>query len=198
MSKQIIVAICREYGSMGHYIAQEIANRLQIKLYDKEILIQKAEEDGFDKDMFEYYDEKKRNFFFSRTVNGFSNSIEDIIAEKTFDFQRKLAESGESFVVVGRCCDQVFKDNPNAIRIFVCGQYEAKVKHLMEAFNLTRKEAELKIVKHDKNRKMYHNLYCDTKWGDSRAYDLTVNSSKLGIDKTVDLVYDLIKIYFDL
>ena len=198
MSKQVIVAICREYGSLGHHIARKLAERLQIDLYDKEILLEKAEKDGFDKEIFEQYDEKKRNFFFSRTVNGFSNSIEDIIAEKTFEFQRELADSGKSFVVVGRCCDYVLRDNPNAVRIFICGDYDTKLQHLINDDHLSPKEAADTISKQDKNRKMYHNLYCDTKWGDSRAYDMTINSSKFGIDKTVDILYDMVKRYFDL
>ena len=49
------------------------------------------------------------------------------------------------------------------------------------------------MARHDRKRKQYHNHYCDIKWGDSRNYDLCINSSTLGIDKTVDIIEKFIK-----
>jgi cytidylate kinase len=40
----------------------------------------------------------------------------------------------------------------------------------------------------DAARKKYHNYHCPGKWGDSRIYDLSINSSRLGIDATVAIL----------
>jgi cytidylate kinase len=46
----------------------------------------------------------------------------------------------------------------------------------------------------DHQRKMYHNYYCDGKWGDSRNYDLCVNSSALGVDGSVELLFQFLQL----
>ena len=45
----------------------------------------------------------------------------------------------------------------------------------------------------DFKRKKYHNSYCDGKWGDSRNYDVSINSSKLGTDDTLKILIDYIE-----
>ena len=49
------------------------------------------------------------------------------------------------------------------------------------------------MVQVDKKRKSYHNRFSEVKWGDSRGYDLCINSSKLGIEGTVDLIENYIR-----
>ena len=46
----------------------------------------------------------------------------------------------------------------------------------------------------DKRRKYFHNTHSENKWGDSRSYDITVNSSKLGLDSTVELLIKYIEL----
>lgn len=195
MENQIIITVCREYGSLGHEIARRLAERLDIKLYDKELLYGMAEAEGMDPKIIQKYDEKAINPFLSKTIGNHSNSIEAILAEKIFDYQRKIADTGESFVIVGRCADFVLKDVPNTLRIFITADYNKKLTRVMEHEGLDVRSAALKIAKEDKIRRSYHNYHCDTKWGDSRAYDLTVNASRLGVDGTVEFLYDYVKLY---
>ena len=56
----------------------------------------------------------------------------------------------------------------------------------MKKYEIDEKTAYNKMKKADKMRKTYHNFYADGKWGDSRSYDICINSSTLGIDNTVD------------
>ncbi len=192
MKEQIIVTIGREYGSGGHHIAQEIAEKLGVKLYDKELLEQIVRDSGYTKDDVEKYDEKPVNPFLSRKVRNYSNSIEEVMAEKVFDFIRDRAEEGESFVVVGRCSENVLRGNPNTVSVFVLGDMKDKLARIEKLYNLSESKAMLAIKKKDKLRKLYHNYYSDIKWGDSRGYHVSVNSSLLGIEGTVDMLMDLI------
>ena len=192
MSKQLIVAISRECGSGGHTIAELIARHYNIPLLDRNLLTEMCNEKNINVTNFEKFDEAPRNKLLSRTVKGFSNSPEEIIAEMQFDFLKKKAEQGESFVVVGRCAETVLKGNPALISIFVLGDMENKITRICKLHSINRSEAETFIRRIDKKRKYYHNTYSDVKWGDSRNYDLCINSCRLGLDMTFSALLDYI------
>ncbi len=192
MAKQTIIAISREFGSEGHEIARIIAEDLGLKLYDRSMLDEMADNMGIKVEVLEKHDEKPRNFFLTRTVGKYTNSMEEIVADMQFDFIKEKAESGESFVIVGRCADSVLRGMEGLITIFVIGTKEAKVKHVMEKFNKNESEALIKMARHDKKRSQYHNRHSDGKWGDSRFYDLCINSSLLGVQGTVKILEDYI------
>lgn len=192
-SKQLIIAVSREFGSGGHCIAEELARRFALPLYDRNILEEIADEKNVDSRNLEKYDELPKNHLFSWTVRGFSNSPEEQIANMQFDFLRKKAEEGASFVIVGRCAETILKGNPGLITIFVLGDMDAKIKRIAGLHLISRAEAERMIWRHDRKRKAYHNHYCEMKWGDSRNYDLCINSNKLGIERTTDTLEQYIR-----
>ena len=102
MAEQTIISVGREYGSAGHEIAERIAKELGFKFYDRNMLDEIAQEKNIEVKYLEKYEEKPRNLILSRSVKGYSNSIEEVIADMQFEYLRKKADSGECFVVVGR------------------------------------------------------------------------------------------------
>ena len=188
MKKQIIITIGREYGSAGHYIAEKMAQKLGIALYDKKFFEDSHDEIGYSREIMQKYDEKPVNVFISRKIVNHTNSIEEIVQQKVSEFISARAESGESFVIVGRCSDQVLRNNKNAIHIFIMGTYEDKLNRIMQIYKFDREKAAECLKKHDKKRRNYHNTYSDLKWGDSRGYHICINSSIIGIDSTVELL----------
>ena len=192
MKKQLIISVGREFGSGGHVIAETLAKRFDLPLYDSNILESIAQERNVDAKTLHRYDEVPRNILFSRRVREYSTSAEENIAQKQFEYLKKKADEGESFIVVGRCAETVLGDRPNVISLFVLGDSEVKCKRVMEIYDLSERDAQFKMERHDKYRKQYHNYYCKDKWGDSRAYDLCINSSRLGFDETVNELEDYI------
>lgn len=192
MGNQIIISISREYGSEGHAIAKQIAKDLGLPFYDRNMLDEIAKEKGFDPAVFAGVDEKPRNKLLSRRVKGYSNATEDNLAQMQFEFLRKKAASGESFVVLGRCSETILKEYDSLVSIFVTGNKDRKLKHVMEKFSLSKTAAAAKITKHDAYRRRYHNHYSDFKWGDSRNYDVCINSSRIGIERTAELLEEFI------
>ena len=95
--------------------------------------------------------------------------------------------------MVGRCSETKLKGNPALISFFVLADTDAKIKRIMEVYELSKDEAIEFIRKKDKKRKRYHNYHCSGHWGDSRLYDLCINSTRLGIEKTVDYLESYIK-----
>lgn len=193
MKKQMIISISREFGSGGHVIGEKIANDLGLPLIDRNMLDDIAKEKNVQIEYLEKYDEKPRKVMTSRRVGAYSNSLEEIVADMQFDYLRNRADSGESFVVIGRCAETVLADREGLIKVFVLGDNECKIKRVMERYELSNAEAIMKMGRHDRKRKRYHNRHSDFKWGDSRGYDLCINSSRLGIDKTAELLEDYIK-----
>lgn len=193
MAKQFIISIGREYGSGGRVIAEELAKRYNVKLYGKNLLDLVAKEKGLNLEELKKYDEKARNIWLSRSVDGFSNSPEDTVAKMQFDFLKEKASSGESFVVLGRCASYVLKDYDGLVKIFITGNEDAKIKRIAAIEKIEYGEAAVLVEKRNKIRRNYHNFYSKEKWGDSRHYDLIVNSSKIGIDNSVDVIDSYIK-----
>ena len=185
------ITIERKYGSGGHEIASILSEKFNIPMYDRNMLDQMAEKNGIDSEELHKHEEMKHQGL-HRTVRGHSSSIQDTIAQLQFDFIRNKAASGESFVVVGRCAENVLRDNPALISIFVRGDEEAKTERICRLYKLNKLEAKAKMFRHDKKRKAYHNYYSKMKWGDSRGYDFCVNSSLMGVEATAEALYKMI------
>lgn len=190
---QIIISVGREFGSGGRVIAETLAKRFNIPIYDRHLITEIAEKTGLTPEQIEKYNENPKKKIISRRVRGYSNSIEDNVAEMQFNFLKEKSESGESFVVVGRCSETKLKGNPALISFFVLADTDAKIKRIMEVYELSEDEAIEFIRKKDKKRKRYHNYHCSGHWGDSRLYDLCINSTRLGIEKTVDYLESYIR-----
>ena len=196
-SEQRIITIGREFGSGGHKVAESLGRLMGIPVLDKNILVSVAKEAGADADLLEKYDKTPRRYFISRTVNGFSNAPEINVAQMQFDYLRKKAEAGESFIIIGRCGDAVLHEHPGRVSVFVLAEQEFKIRRIMDLYKMSRDDAQAEMARRDRTRKNYYNQFCAQfgryKWGDSRNYDLSVNSARLGIDGTAELIYEYVK-----
>ena len=193
MGKQLIISVGREFGSGGHVIAEELARRFELPLYDNNLLEHIAEEKEISHESLKKYDERPKNRLFSRTVRGYSNSMQENLANMQFDYLKKKAAAGESFVIVGRCSETILKGFDGLVTIFVLGDPDVKAERIRKVYGVSEEEARRMMKREDWNRKSYHNYYCKGKWGDSRNYDFSINSSRLGIEKTVDMLEKCIR-----
>ncbi len=198
MSK-FVYTIGREFGSGGKDIGTALANRLGIKCYDKELLKEAARESGFCAEIFENHDEKPTNsFLFSLVMDtysfgGYSSApymdmpLNHKVFLAQFDAIKKIAEK-ESCVIVGRCADYALAENPNCIKVFVHASLDYRTERISKKMNLSLNKARDMIQKTDKQRASYYNYYTSKKWGDSKSYDITLDSGRIGVDGCVDLI----------
>ena len=192
MEKQLIISIGREVGSGGHEIAEILAKHYNIPLFDKNILEDIATKKNVDASDLKDVD---KNFVFpliNRNVRGFSSSIQENIYLLQFEYLQEKAKAGESFIIVGRCGEDVLKEYDALVSIFVLGDKEVKKARIMEKYDKNEFMAERMMREKDTERKQYHNSFCEGKWGHSRNYDISVNSSVLGIKETAELLIDFI------
>ena len=193
MERQLIISIGREFGSGGHVIGEALAKNFSLPFYDNNLLEKIAKNKGVYVEDLKKYDEHPKASFFTRTVRGFSSSPHENTAHLQFDQLRKMASDGESFVIVGRCAEDKLASYEGLISIFITGDQETKLKRVMEVYDQDAATALSTMKKMDYNRKSYHNYFCKGKWGDSRFYDMCINSSRLGIENTIKILTDYIK-----
>lgn len=194
-----IYTIGREFGSGGREVGEKLAQKLGIKLYDKELLQQAAKDSGFCEEIFENHDEKPTNSFLyslvmdTYSVSGYSAApfLDMPLNHKVFLAQfetiKKIAEK-ESCVIVGRCADYALSDNPNCINVFIHADLDVRIKNVSRNLNITENKARDIINKTDKQRASYYNYYTSKKWGDSKSYNLSLDAGKLGTDNCVEMI----------
>lgn len=199
MDNNLVITIGREFGSGGLQIGQKLAESLGIKCYDRELLQLAAKESGLCQEIFENQDEKPTSSFLyslvmdTYSINGYTSApfLDMPLNHKVFLAQfetiKKIA-ARESCVIVGRCADYALAENPNCINVFIHADMDFKIKRVANEFQLNDNKAKDMILKTDKKRASYYNYYTSKKWGDATAYDLTLDSSQIGIDGCVEVI----------
>ena len=192
LENQVIITLSREYGSGGRYIGKLVAEKLGIKLYDKEFVAKLAEETGLSSEYIENNEQKRgaletlNNGYYS----GLSNSDELFIKES--ELIKKVA-SENSCVIVGRCADFILKENKNVFKVFVYSNMENKIKRTTNIYGLDKNKAEKEINRINKLRANHYKYYTEKDWSNPENYDICINSDSLGVEKAADLICEMIK-----
>ncbi len=193
-----VITIGREFGSGGREIAKKLAEKFDIRFYDRELLTRAAKDSGLCEEVLQNHDEKPTSSFLYNLVMdtysfGYNSSayVDMPVSHRVFLAQfetiRKIAEEGPC-VIVGRCADYALADRDDLISVFIAGKSDFKLNRVMEKYSLTEAKARDMITKKDKQRKSYYDYYSSKKWGNVDTYDISINSSVLGIEGTVELL----------
>lgn len=192
LNKKVVITISREYGSGGRYIGRLIADKLGIKLYDKDFIEKLAKDTGFSEEYIES-NEQKRNVldvFNSGYYAGLNNSDELFIKEAELI---KEVSNKESCVIIGRCADFILKDKENVFKVFVYSNTENKIKRVTKIYGLNEEKAKKEIKRIDKLRANHYKYYTEREWRDNSNYDICINSDILGVEKSADLICEIIE-----
>ena len=195
MAKRIIT-ISREFGSGGRFIGEEVAKKLGIAYYDKNIINQIAEESGLSPDYIQESAElspKKGILAYAlagRDITG--NSVEDMVYEVQRKVILELAEK-EPCVIIGRNADFILKDRDDVLNVFIHGNMPEKMKRICQLYNVSEQDAVKMMTDTDKRRMTNYNFYTDQRWGKASNYTLCLNSSQLGYDKCEEIIMECVK-----
>ena len=195
MAKRIIT-ISREFGSGGRFIGEEVAKKLGIAYYDKNIIGQIAEKSGLSPEYIQENAElspKKGLFayaFSGRDITG--KSVEDMVYEAQRNIILELAEK-EPCVSIGRNADYILKDRDDVLNVFIHGDMLEKIKRITGLYNVKEKEAVKMMADTDKRRRTNYNFYTDQNWGKASNYTLCLNSSQLGYDRCEMIIMECVK-----
>ena len=201
-NQRFVITIGRERGSGGRMVGKELARRFHIHYYDREILACASKELNVDEAYLASIDERSMNFMqnvFPVAYGGNSMAFNYVTTEaELIGVQSRLIcefASSRSCVIVGRCADYLLRDNPNCIRIFLSSDMEDRIDHIADIYGVSKDEAKKKIKKMDKDRAKYYRSGTGMEGGDARTYDLCLNTSLLGIEKSCDLVEHAVRIF---
>ena len=195
MAKRIIT-ISREFGSGGRFIGEEVAKKLGIAYYDKNIIGQIAEKSGLSPEYIQENAElspKKGLFayaFSGRDITG--KSVEDMVYEAQRNIILELAEK-EPCVIIGRNADYILKDRDDVLNVFIHGDMPEKIKRITGLYNVKEKEAVKMMADTDKRRRTNYNFYTDQSWGKASNYTLCLNSSQFGYDRCEMIIMECVK-----
>ncbi len=192
-----IITITRQFGSLGRPIAKKMSEKLGIAYYDRDIVDEAAKKLSLPVSVVDDNEEWANviNDSFIRMAYPLGRNTTEV-QDQIFATQQNiigfLAEK-ESCIVVGRCADYMFIDNPNVINIYIYASYEARIKNSIEKLNLSEAEAKRIIKEVDEARDAYHMHYAGYKPDDKRFKQIMIDSSFLGIEETADYLVELIK-----
>ena len=195
MAKRIIT-ISREFGSGGRFIGEEVAKKLGIAYYDKNIIGQIAEKSGLSPEYIQENAElspKKGLFayaFSGRDITG--KSVEDMVYEAQRNIILELAEK-EPCVIIGRNADYILQDRDDVLNVFIHGDMPEKIKRITGLYNVKEKEAVKMMADTDKRRRTNYSFYTDQNWGKTSNYTLCLNSSQLGYDRCEMIIMECVK-----
>ncbi len=204
MVEKFVINVGRQLGSGGREISAELAKRLGIAYYDKELLNVASEESGLCKEFFEKADEQASQplasnlfglrFLFNgnvamNTMNYLSN---DALFQMQSDAIRKLADE-KSCLFIGRCADYIMRDNPRCVNIFISAALPFRIERIARIENISASKAEEKINHVEKRRAEFYNYYSNKRWGAAESYHLCIDSSVLGIARTTDFIEQFVK-----
>ena len=191
--KKRIITISREFGSGGRFIGEEVAKKLGIAYYDKNIINEIAEKSGLSPEYIQENAElspKKGLFayaFAGRDVTG--KSVEDLVYEAQRKVILELAEK-ESCVIIGRNADYILKDWDDVLNVFIHGDTPEKIQRITRLYNVEEQKAVKMMADIDKRRMANYNFYTNQKWGKADNYTLCLNSSQLGYDRCEKIIME--------
>ena len=204
MAKKIIITIARQFGSGGREIGELVAKALGIPCYDKELIKDAAAKGSLNEEVLKVTDESATNSLLYTLAMG-SNILgaglhfnyKMPLNDKLFILQSEIikeyAEAG-SCVIIGRCADYVLSDRDDLFKIFIYGDIMHRAARIRERYpDIKSAQVMDVIVKTDKRRSSYYNFYTGNKWGAHDNYDLAINSSTFGVEKTAEMIVNLAK-----
>lgn len=206
-SKLFAISINRQLGSGGEYVGQQLAEKLDIFYADREIIHKAAKQfSSFEGDL-ESRDEKVLSFWESLfTANVFAPGVyipskmmtptdRDLFNAETAVIKHIAKE--RSAVIIGRCGFNVLREFPNLVSIFLHADNAFRNEQVQELYKVSKETASEMIVQSDKERTIYCKTFTDKEWIDARNYDISIDTGKLGLDKTVEFILEYLKIFMD-
>ena len=201
--ERFVITISRQFGTGGHEIGAELARRLGVKLLDKQIVNAVASRMDAVEDAVEQIGARNplwrddfTNFYRSYMSSAEYNGQEQATtSHRLFDAQcaaiRDIAKE-ESCVIVGRCGFYIFRDHPNALKLFIHADDDCRKRRIATKYDISESDAAAMIVDNDYSRELYTKTFTGLEWQDARNYDVTLNVRKFGVNGAVDFLMQLL------
>ena len=202
------ITIGRSFGAGGRAVGRLLADRLGIEYYDKELLVQAASRAGMDCGLFEKNDERAPGFLAGVMPMSMGYSPlawyagpgaagSQAVYTAQSDFIRHLADT-RPCVIVGRTADYVLRDRPNVLSVFLHAPEDECIRRILRRDDCQCPDKARQLLrKTNRLRAEFYNFYTDRTWGAADTYHLTLDSSALTTEDTVDTIIEFLKKFLD-
>ncbi len=181
-----VITVGREYGSGGRWIAQHVAEALGLPFYDNRLIVMAAERSGLSEDFVRNVEEHRSSLFLYNMYFSAGNlPVHDQVFIAEAQVILRVAEEGPC-VILGRCADYVLRERENCLHVFVHAPLEARVRRAEREYGVPG-DARAFVAKYDKARASYYNHFTTEKWGHTRNYHLTIDSS-IGLARAAETI----------
>ncbi len=189
MDKHFIITVGRELGSGGRLIGEQLAKKLNISFYDRALIMRASKETGLSYSFFENTEENINPILTGGLLSDYyqDNFSNESLFQMESNVILEIAEQ-ESAVIVGRGADYVLRQHPHCLNVFITANIAERIAQVSEYQNINAEKALALIEKVDKKRAAFYNFFSTKKWGAAQTYDLCINSSVLGLEKTTDFI----------
>ena len=183
MEKKFIVTIGREFGTGGRQIATELAQLLGVQLYDKQLLDPIKERYNLSQEEVDKIKATKPSWWYE-------NISEDMYKDEEF-LVRSLAHK-ESCVILGRTGFHIFRDEPNAFKVFLMADKAYRRDKVARRLNINEGSADALIDKVDEARENFTKTFSGKTRYDARNYDLVLNVAGLEPKEVARFIADCV------
>lgn len=197
--EKFVITINRQFGTGGHEIGQELADRLGVKLIDKQLLQAVADKFHLTEKEAQRLERRRPSWWddFSQFYQGFMSMHEykvnprEITSRQLFYAQAeamKRIAGQESCVVVGRCGFDVFRKHPNKLSLFIHSSLDRRIARIEDRYKVDEDKARVLIEDNDYTRELYTKTFTGKDWYDARNYDLTLDVTRMGVYGAIDFL----------
>ena len=191
--KHFVVAIGREFGAQGCDIAEKLAEKLGVKLYDRQLVEEAAKKLEMDEHTVQKADEvSAKDIEGLKTTYGVGNFY---LSTQVLDAQADIIErvaQNESCIIMGRCADYILKDRDDCLKIYIYAPFDVRTKHIAEKFDMSMFSAKRLVRQMDEKRDTYYKYVTGNRRGEHDGKDAMFDSSIMGVDGTVDMLLEMI------
>ncbi len=192
-----VVTISRQFACFGRSIAQKLSQELNVEFYDRDIVEATAKRMGQPIPVISNEEENANSVFFMRKYPlgmGVAN-IQDEIFNVQTNIIRDFAQR-ESCIIVGRCAGNVLKDHPRCLNVYIYSPYECRLRNCTEVLQMDLKVAKKMIKDVDRARENYRYRYCPEVSNVYDGYDIMIDSSRFGVEKSAKILVDIVRSQF--
>lgn len=189
-----IITISREFGAGGGEIGRKVAKELDYTYTDKDLIYQIASQISMNPQEVKEIDEKVSfHFGFAQSLfNMYTSQLDEKLFKAQKEVIKKIGERGNC-VIVGRNANSILHEYDNSLHVFIYADEDWRVLRMKRDFMQDTSEAEIRHHLHeiDKARAKYCAYYTTSKFTEAKTYDLCLCTSRLGIDKCVEIICNI-------
>ncbi|MBC8529105.1 cytidylate kinase-like family protein [Christensenellaceae bacterium NSJ-44] len=186
-----VITLAREFGSGGRLIGKRLSELLQIPFYDREVIVEAARKTGLSEDYISEAEQKKSHFIYNLSFSPENLPLSDQVFLAQAEVIRAAAQQGPC-VIVGRCADDILREYPGRVSVFIHAPLEQRVRRAREVYHVEAADVKSDVLRRDKQRAAYYNYFTNARWGQLKNYDMALDSS-VGIEQAAQLICQLVK-----